>query len=97
LTATGWDEGEEGEPWASHTLSGVGTSRPIASRLAHRVRGLAVSNLTASGEAVWGQIGGGLVWVAGRAAGAKDYLGSLSSGTTVAEAVARSLCGERAG
>jgi hypothetical protein len=66
--------------------------RLSATRLEHEVSGLAVANLEASGRLVLAGEGSAEVWVAGRAAGAADYLESLSSGVRVGRAIAEMLC-----
>jgi len=83
---------EVAEAW----LQGGGT----ASRLAQRVSGLAMANLDPRGRMRLSVEGRGLdagradcpvVWLAGRAAGARDYLESLASGVDVAEQVIATL------
>jgi len=68
--------------------AGAGTVGPVASRLEHHVVGLKVTNIGKDGRLQAPGGAGGLIWVAGRAGGARDYLASLASGVTVADGVA---------
>ena len=74
-----------GEPGAG------GSEGALASRLEHTVRARVVENLGPDGRLVLESGERPPVWVAGRAAGASTYLGSLRSGALVGAAVARAL------
>ena len=62
-----------------------------ASRLGHMVHALVVASLTADGRLTLDSSQTPWIWVAGRAAGAVDYLESLRSGARVAHEVVRAL------
>jgi hypothetical protein len=61
------------------------------SRIGHSVRGWTISSLERDGRLSRATAEPVDVWVAGRAAGCRDYLESLRSGTTVGKAVVRRL------
>ncbi|MBN1630131.1 MAG: FAD-dependent oxidoreductase [Thermoleophilia bacterium] len=66
----------------------AGALIPVASRLEHHIVGLKVTNLGGDGRLQTPGGAGGLIWVAGRAGGARDYLASLASGVAVADGIA---------
>jgi len=86
--SSGSDDGVRGDRGAeTASLPGYGAMGEPASRLGYRVRGQAVRSMGDDGRVLAGGKPIGPVWVAGRAAGAEDYVESLASGVRVAGSV----------
>lgn len=82
-TDAGGETGGKAEPEVGRRSA----AGDVANRMGYMVRGRAVRSLGADGRLVARGVPVGPVWVCGRAAGAKDYVESLSSGVRVAKSV----------
>ena len=83
----------EGQPTEVGAPEATETAGTVATRIGHVITGLTVVGLSDCGAVACGA-GTHRVWVVGRAAGAADYVASLSSGLRGAQDVAGSLCRE---